>query len=236
MIRPHALLSPDNRLQRNPAAVLFDLDGTFADTAADLSAPANAMRRERGLEPLPVEDLRRFASAGARGIIGRALGVGPDDPGFEELRLEFLRRYEEALCVDTCLFEGMADVIDALEARGIPWGIVSNKIERYVRPILATLRVDARSACAVGGDTAGFAKPHPAPLLHAARCIGVDPAACVYVGDDLRDIQAGHAAGMVTVAAAYGYCGIEPAPADWGAHHLVEHVPALGQWLSPPAR
>jgi len=205
-----------------PTAVFFDLDGTLADTAADLAAPVNAMRLERGLAPMPLSLLRPFASMGARGLIGRGLGVGPQDEGYEALRLDFLSRYEAAMCVHTCLFEGMADLLAGLEQRGIAWGVVSNKVERYVRPILAELGLLHRCVGAVGGDTTPHAKPHPEPLLHVARLARVDPTLCVYVGDDHRDVQAGKAAGMRTVAAAYGYCGDEPPPPAWGADHLVQ--------------
>ena len=129
------------------------------------------------------------------------------------------------------MFDGLEPVLQSLEAGGIAWGVVSNKIERFVRPILLQLGLADRSACAVGGDTAGHAKPHPAPLLHATRMIGVDPAACVYVGDDLRDVQAGKAAGMITVAAAYGYCGTDDPPSRWGADLIVHHPAELGAWL-----
>jgi phosphoglycolate phosphatase len=204
-----------------PRAVFFDLDGTLADTAADLAAPVNAMRAERGLEPLPLEALRPFASMGARGLIGRGLGVDRGDPGFEALRVDFLRRYEAAMVVHTGLFPGMSEVLDALEAQGIAWGVVSNKVERYVRPILLALGLLQRSIATVGGDTTPFAKPHPEPLLHAARIAVIAPAECVYVGDDLRDIEAGQAAGMRTVAAAYGFCGEDRPPAAWGADALI---------------
>lgn len=209
------------RLPFTPTAVFFDLDGTLADTAADLAAPVNAMRVERGLAPLPLAALRPFASMGARGLIGRGLGIAPQDPGYEALRLDFLARYEAAMCVHTCLFEGMAELLTGLEERGIVWGVVSNKVERYVRPILAELGLLHRCAGAIGGDTTAHAKPHPEPLLHAARLARVDPTLSVYVGDDHRDVLAGKAAGMHTVAAAYGYCGDEPPPPQWGADHLV---------------
>lgn len=203
-------------------AVFFDLDGTLADTAADLAAPVNAMRAERGLEPLPLDALRPFASMGARGLIGRGLGVDRDDPDFEALRIDFLGRYEAAMMVHTRLFPGMSDVLDALEAQGVAWGVVSNKVERYVRPILDALGLLQRSIATVGGDTTPFAKPHPEPLLHAARIAVIAPSDCVYVGDDLRDIEAGQAAGMRTVAAAYGFCGAAQPPATWGADALIE--------------
>lgn len=206
----------------SPAAVLFDLDGTLADTAPDLAAPVNAMRAERGLAPMPLAALRPFASTGARGLIGQGLGVAPADADYEALRIEFLRRYEAALCVHTRLFDGMAQVLDTLEARGIAWGVVSNKAERYVRPIMDRLGLLTRARTAIGGDTTAFAKPHPEPLLHAARLVGADPAACLYVGDDLRDIQAAQAAGMRSVAAGYGYCGAADPPHSWRADAVIE--------------
>jgi len=215
-------------LQSPNGAVFFDLDGTLADTAADLAAPVNAMRLERGLEALPLDALRPFASMGARGLIGRGLGVQREDPAFEALRVEFLERYEAAMVVHTRLFDGVPALLDALDGAGLRWGVVSNKVERYVRPILAALGVLERSATAIGGDTTAFAKPHPEPLLHAARLAGVDPALCVYVGDDLRDVEAGRAAGMRTIAAAYGYCGDEDRPPPtWGADAIVAHPAEL---------
>jgi len=217
-------------------AVFFDLDGTLADTAEDLAAPVNAMRAERGLEPLPLADLRPYASMGARGLILRGLGVEREAPEFEALRLDFLERYEQAICVRTRLFEGIAEVLAELEGAGVRWGVVSNKFERYVRPIMDTLGVLSRSATAVGGDTTAFAKPHPEPLLHAARLAAVEPQFCVYVGDDARDIEAGRAAGMATIAAAYGFCGDASPPAQWGADALIERPLQLLGLLALQAR
>ena len=141
-------------LLERPGAVLFDLDGTLADTADDLAAPVNAMRVERGEPPLPGGDLRPFASAGARGLIGQGLGVGKDDPGYEALRLEFLARYERDIVVHTRLFDGMAELLQRLEAEAIPWGVISNKVERYVRIIVERLGLAQRSVIAYGGDSA----------------------------------------------------------------------------------
>ncbi|MFN5880784.1 MAG: HAD-IA family hydrolase [Burkholderiales bacterium] len=209
------------------AAVFFDLAGTLADTATDLSLPVNAMRVARGLPELALADLRPFASHGARGLIGKALGIKPEDPQYEALRLDFLARYEAAMVVHTRMFDGMPQVLQTLEARGIVWGVVSNKVERYVRPIMSALGVLERAVSAVGGDTTPHAKPHPEPLLHAARLAGVDPRQCIYVGDDLRDIHAGKAAGMATVAAAYGFCGEDLPAVHWGADALIEQPLAL---------
>lgn len=217
-----------------PRAVFFDLDGTLADTAADLAAPVNAMRAERGMEPLALEVLRPFASMGARGLIGRALGVAKEQPEFEPLRLDFLARYERQMCLHTRLFDGMHEVIDALDASAIRWGVVSNKFERYVRPIVERLGLGTRSATAVGGDTTAYAKPHPEPLLHAARLVGADPAHCIYVGDDLRDVQAGRAAGMAALVAGWGYTGSGAAPAQWGADAVLSVPEDLLNWLELP--
>jgi len=218
----------------SPRAVFFDLDGTLADTAADLAEPIHQMRRERGLSPIPADRLRPFTSRGARGLLGCGLGIEPDHPEYEALRIDFLARYEQAMLQHTRLFDGMETVIASLESQAIIWGVVSNKVERYVRPILAGLGLLERSICAIGGDTTGFAKPHPEPLLLAARLAGVAPADCVYVGDDARDIEAGRAAGMKTVAARYGYCGDAAPPHEWGADHLIDHPRAILQlWPRP---
>ncbi|MBU9613906.1 phosphoglycolate phosphatase [Burkholderia multivorans] len=202
-------------------AVLFDLDGTLADTAPDLAAAVNKMQRVRGLPETPLDALRRLASAGARGLLGGAFGITPETPGYDAMRDEFLANYAADICVQTTLFPGIAEVLDELEARGVRWGIVTNKAMRLTAPLVELLGLASRAACVVGGDTTPHSKPHPAPLLHAAGLLALAPDRIVYVGDDLRDIQAGSAAGMATVAAAYGYCGDGAAPGDWRAQHLV---------------
>jgi len=212
-------------------AVLFDLDGTFADTAPDLAAAANSLRADRGLPPLPVERLRVMASHGARGLLGEALGLAPQDAGYAAVCEEFLQRYEAALCVHTVVFDGVWPVVEALEARGLAWGIVTNKAKRFTGPLCRALGIAGRAATVVSGDTTAHAKPHPAPLLHAASEAMVAPEQCVYIGDDLRDVQAGHAAGMRTVAAAYGYCGKADPPVAWGADHVVNAPGELRELL-----
>jgi phosphoglycolate phosphatase len=202
--------------------VLFDLDGTLADTAPDLAAAANRQRADRGLEPLPIEVLRPMASHGARGLVGRALGLAPGDSDYEAARLEFLAHYEQALCVHTKLFSGMAATLARLEAEGCRWGVVTNKARRFTEPLIERLGLHQRAACVVSGDTTAHAKPHPAPLLHALRVCGVASRHCIYVGDDLRDVQAGQAAGVGTVVAAYGYLGEQSDATAWGSDHVIE--------------
>ncbi len=204
-----------------PRLVLFDLDGTLADTAPDLAATANRMREVRDLAPLPYADLRPLASHGARGLIGRALGVGPDDARFAELREEFFVTYERALCVHSRLFDGMEAVLEAIESRG-RWGIVTNKMARFTDPLVEQLGLASRAACVVSGDTTPHPKPHPAPMLHALAVCGVDASDTIYVGDDLRDVQAGAAAGVRTVAVRYGYLGDGLPIEQWGADVVVD--------------
>ena len=202
-------------------AVLFDLDGTIADTAPDLASAANSLRLADDVPPLPIELLRPFASQGARGLLKEAVGLSPEDPGFEHARLRFLSYYEQNLCVYTRLFPGIEPLLAGIEKRGTPWGIVTNKVEYYALPLMQKLGLADRCAITVGGDTTPNPKPAPDPLLHAARAINVAPQACLYVGDDLRDVQAAHAAGMTSVAVRWGYLGDGPPIEQWNAHHLV---------------
>jgi N-acetyl-D-muramate 6-phosphate phosphatase len=198
-----------------PRAVLFDLDGTLADTAPDLAAAMNKVRTDRGLAPTPYEQLRPVASAGARGLIGASFGLKPGEEGYEELRVAFLDNYEAAIAVHTALFEGMETLMEGLHGRNIAWGIVTNKAARFTELLVPQIGL-GHAGCVVSGDTTPHSKPHPAPLLEAARRLGIAPGECWYVGDDLRDIQAGRAAGMATVAAAWGYCG-HAEPVSWEA-------------------
>ena len=211
-------------------AVLFDLDGTLVDSAPDLAAAANAMRRARQLPELPLAHLRPWTSHGARGLLGAAFDITAQHPDWPAMRDEFLATYERQLCVTTGLFEGMAEVLATLEDRGLAWGIVTNKIARFTDPLVAALGLTGRAGAVVSGDTTAHPKPHPAPLLHAAQAMRVAPEACVYVGDDLRDIQAGRAAAMGTIAAAWGYCA-DTEPASWEADVVIERPQQLPEML-----
>jgi phosphoglycolate phosphatase len=202
-------------------AVLFDLDGTFADTAPDLGRAVNSMRTARGLGPVPLSETRRVTSLGARGLLGVGFGMTPDHPDYAAMRDEFLQIYENNLCCDTRLFPGIAELIDHLENMKLPWGIVTNKAERFALPLMQQLGYSTRAACIIGGDTTGHMKPHPAPLLAAARILAWSPSNCVYVGDDERDILAGKAAGMRTVAVRFGYLNGSN-PDQWNADLVVD--------------
>jgi phosphoglycolate phosphatase len=206
-------------------AVLFDLDGTFADTAPDLCYALNLMREARKLAPVALEATRPVTSLGARGLLGAGFNITPDHPDYLSMREEFLQLYEQNLCRYTQLFPGVTELIDALESRGLRWGIVTNKAERFAKPLLDLL-VGNRAACVIGGDTTGKLKPDPEPLFAASRALAIVPGACVYVGDDRRDIEAGRAAGMRTVAVEYGYLN-DSAPADWGADVVIGHPQEL---------
>ncbi len=196
-------------------AVLFDLDGTLIDSAADLARAANAMRAERGLAPLALAQYRPHGGSGARGMLAQAFGVAPGEPTYDDLKSEFLDRYEGLMYDSTLPFGGIEAELAGLVSAGIAWGIVTNKAERFALPLTAALGL--RAGTVVGGDTTGHTKPHPAPLLEAARRLGMQPGACLYVGDDERDILAGRAAGMATAAAAWGYLGHSGEFAHWGA-------------------
>jgi N-acetyl-D-muramate 6-phosphate phosphatase len=201
-------------------AVLFDFDGTLADTAPDLGAAVNRLRIERGLHPLPIRDVRPHASSGARGLLRVGLGLSPGDREYETVRDAFLTHYGANICVDTRLFPGIEALLAELGARGLAWGIVTNKAARFTEALVTALGI--APDCVVCGDTTPHIKPHPAPLLHAASELALAPGLCCYVGDDLRDVQAAHAAGMRAVAVGWGYHGVDnDGPASWGADAII---------------
>ena len=213
-------------------AVLFDLDGTLIDSAPDLAGAGNDMRVARGLPPLPFERFRPMGGSGARGMVGVAFETLPEQADYPALRDEFLARYEARLTRESRVFPDMLPVLDALDASALRWGIDTNKIARYTAPVVAGLGLAARAGVVVCGDTTPHAKPHPAPLLEAARCLDLPPGACIYVGDDLRDVQAGRAAGMRTVAVGWGYLGLGEPIGHWRADAVVHHPRELLQLLA----
>lgn len=214
-----------------PRAVLFDLDGTLADTAPDLGGALNVMRERRGLAAMPISVLRAWASAGARGLLHIGLQAEPEHGNFETLRQEFLDIYEGISSRESCLFDGTEELLSGLEARGLTWGVVTNKPKRFTGGVLQGLGIAHRSAVAVSGDTTPHAKPHPAPLLFACEQIGVAPEQALYVGDDLRDIQAARAAGMPVVAAGYGYIG-QSEITSWEADAIIDRPQDLLKLLA----
>ncbi len=215
-------------------AVLFDLDGTLADTAPDLAAALNHLLAEHRRPPVSLERARPVTSSGARGMLQVGFGIDPQDPAYEGLKARFLDLYAERICAETRLFDGVAELLAALEGRGLAWGVVTNKPERFTVPLLEALALRARAACVVGGDTAERAKPHPDPLLHAVQALGIAAARCLYVGDDVRDVQAARAAGMPVIAAAYGYLGEGGDPRAWGADAVVGHPLEVLNHLDSP--
>jgi 2-phosphoglycolate phosphatase len=213
-------------------AVLFDLDGTLVDSAPDLAGAADAMRVKRSLPSLDLAQYRPLCGAGARGMLRVAFGIGPDHADYEALREEFFANYQACMLDNTYAFEGVPSLIDALLAQGLQWGVVTNKSERFALPLTAAMPLFGSAGAIVGGDTTPFSKPHPEPLLEAARRLGVTPELCLYVGDDERDILAGKAAGMGTVAATYGYLGSAADVGAWQADAQINSPAELLQLLS----
>jgi phosphoglycolate phosphatase len=215
----------------NIAAVLFDLDGTLIDSAPDLAAAADQMRLARGLQSLPIERYRPMAGAGARGMLSVAFNVSPMDATYEALRDEFFVNYAACMTRRTVAFDGVAELIEQIQLRHLHWGVVTNKAARFTDPLTRSMPLFTSAGAMVSGDTTPHAKPHPEPLLEAARRMGVLPAQCLYVGDDERDVVAGLAAGMKTVAATYGYLGNRAEVDAWGAHAQINSPLALLQLL-----
>ncbi|HLU61127.1 MAG TPA: phosphoglycolate phosphatase [Gammaproteobacteria bacterium] len=213
-------------------AVLFDFDGTLADTAPDMSAAINRLRVENGLEPLAYDRLRPWVSHGSPGLLKIAFGLERDAEGYGELRDRFLALYESRLSAETKLFDGMQAVLDGIVARGLAWGIVTNKPAWLTDPLVADMAIAPAPGCVVSGDTTAHHKPHPAPILHACECLGVAPAECVYIGDAERDIQAAHAAGMPAIAARYGYLQADEDPSEWRPDAIIDAPGELLDWLA----
>ena len=216
----------------NVQAVLFDLDGTLIDSAPDLGAAVDKMRVARGMSSLPLSHYRPMAGAGARGMIGLAFGWTPDHPDYEQLKEEFFVNYTSCMTERTLAFDGVPQLIQELVNLKMPWGVVTNKSKRFAEPLTQAMPLFSSAAVLISGDTTPHAKPHPAPLLEAAKRLGIDPRACVYVGDDERDIVAGHAAQMNTVAATYGYLGTQSDVKSWKAHAQIDNPAQLLKLLN----
>jgi len=225
---PSSVLCPLSSVK----AVLFDLDGTFADTAPDLAAALNHTRASRSLPPLPLEVIRPQASHGSRGLLKLGFGIEPEHPGYNTLRDIFLDYYEHNICVHTRLFGDMAELVAALEKRGIKWGIVTNKPHRYTLPLMQALGYAEHAACLISGDTCAHAKPHPEPMFKACEMIGVSPEECLYLGDDLRDMQAANASGMPGIIANYGYVSADVSVKNWNAQGIIDKPTELLGYLA----
>lgn len=207
----------------NIRAVLFDLDGTLVDTAPDLGYALNLQRTRHGLPPLDDAVIRPQASHGARGLLGVGFDLHPENPRFPAMREEFLQLYADNICRHSRPFPGILDLLDALEARQLKWGVVTNKPARFTEPLMSILDLAERAACIVSGDTCPQPKPHPAPMLAAAELCGATPAQCLYLGDAERDIEAARAAAMPALVAAWGYLDASDQPHTWGAHAQIRH-------------
>lgn len=212
--------------------VLLDLDGTLADTAPDLAYALNELRAEQGRAPLPYTAIRPVVSHGSTALLRLGFSDISDDGAFAALRQRLLTLYGEHIARATTLFAGMDEVLHYVERHGLRWGVVTNKPAFLTEPLMAALGLATRAACMVSGDTTAYCKPHPEPLLHACRTVGSSAAECVYIGDAERDIRAGRAAGMRTLAATFGYLGADDRPDSWGADALVERPGAIIEWLA----
>ncbi|MGO1748910.1 MAG: HAD family hydrolase [Marinobacter sp.] len=218
-------------MTEQPSTVLFDLDGTLIDTAPDFIRCLNQLRQQHGLPALPAEDIRRSVSNGARAMVRVGFGLEPEHPDYLAKHTAFLDLYEEGVAVETCLFEGMNPLLQSLEQRGIPWGIVTNKPVRFAAPLVQALGLAERCASLVCPDHVTDRKPHPEALFLACKQIGADPALAVYVGDHERDIEAGRNANMKTIAVRYGYIE-EPETVDlWQADIIADTVNDLAKLL-----
>lgn len=212
-------------------AVLFDLDGTLADTAPDLAYALNQTLIEAGHPPLPLEPIRAVASNGSVPLIELGFGDGIDSAEFEMRRQRLLEIYLDNLTRETTLMSGMEPLLQQLEATSTAWGVVTNKPARFTDPLMEQLRLTQRAACIISGDTTEHAKPHPRPLLHACEQMALKPQQCIYVGDASRDIEAGQRAAMHTIACRFGYLAPEERIESWGADHIIDHPQEILQWI-----
>lgn len=207
--------------------ILFDLDGTLVDTAPDLGYALNLQRERHGLAPLSMEVIRPFASHGSKGLLNIGFGLSPEDDTFEAMRVEYLDLYDQVFTRSPVLFDGVGDLLTVLQRHEVKWGVVTNKPRRFAAPLLESMRLETPMACLVCGDDAPLPKPAPDTLFLACEQANVIPVDCFYVGDAVRDIEAGNAAGMKTVTALWGYIDVTDQPMTWGAHFSINHPSEL---------
>ncbi len=212
-------------------AVLFDLDGTLADTAPDLAQALNQTLRYYGKETLPFNTIRPHVSQGGLALIKLGFGFDEKHTDYAKTRAYLLQYYQQHIAQHTTLFDGMTELLTTLESNNTPWGIVTNKPGYLTTPLIKTLALDQRAGCVVSGDTVSHSKPHPAPLLHACKIMGLEAQRCLYIGDAKRDIEAGHNAGMISLAAAFGYIGEHDNIAEWGADGIVNSAMEILNWI-----
>tara|TARA_R110002049_G_scaffold176515_3_gene343705 strand:+ start:437 stop:1117 length:681 start_codon:yes stop_codon:yes gene_type:complete len=213
------------------SAILFDLDGTLVDTAPDLAFALNTLLKQEGLDTLAYEVIRPVASNGSPGLLFLGFGISPDHEDYPSLQQRFIKLYQDNITRETTLFDGMEDVLFALEKAKMSWGIVTNKPAFLTEPLLDQLNLTHRAACIVSADTTPFSKPHPAPMFHACEIIKHQPEQCLYIGDAARDIEAGKNANMQTIAALYGYIANDDNPNNWQADSSINHPRDILQWL-----
>lgn len=211
--------------------ILFDLDGTLLDTAPDLAAALNVVLQENRRQPLPYEHIRPVVSHGGMALIKLGFRINSSDPAFSKLRQRLLDVYRENISRHTRPFPGISELLEAIEQRGLNWGIVTNKPAWLTEPLLKDLGLFDRAACVVSGDTLDERKPHPAPMLHASELANSPPQQCVYIGDAERDIEAGNNAGMQTLVALFGYLQEGDDPRNWNASSMIEQPHDLLAWL-----
>ncbi|MEJ2454722.1 MAG: HAD-IA family hydrolase [Candidatus Thiodiazotropha sp.] len=211
--------------------VLFDLDGTLADTAPDLHAAFNRLLATLDRPPIAFDDFRSSVSHGSRAMLKTGLGITPEDPDFQRMQRIFLDLYQERIAVHTRLFAGMERLLKELDRRTIAWGIVTNKPAYLTDPLMRGLGLQERACAIVSGDTTPYAKPHPEPILYACRQSGVSPSQTIFVGDAARDIEAGRNAGTRTLVALFGYLSDNDRPDEWQADGSIAHPLDLLAWL-----
>lgn len=216
-------------------AVLFDLDGTLADTAPDLGGAVNILLEQEGRPQQALEILRPYTSQGVRGLLKAGFDIDTTHPEYDNLAQRFLDIYIQRLCLETRLFDGIPELLDTLEAMAMSWGIVTNKRMRFTNPLVELLQLAPRTHCVVSGDTVAEAKPSALPILHACQLLECRPEKTLYVGDDRRDIIAGNAAGCRTVAVSYGYLGDSGPLQTWGADLIIDHPAQLADYLAKQA-